>query len=82
MNIRQRCDLAYDIWYAINGMTWTGSEQEPDYVAKLVSTLTGVIKRSLNVVMPGRRIAVGGAFIHQKPIVHFVNKPGFSDPEL
>ena len=82
MNIQQRYQLSSDIWHAITGIPWTGSEQEPDCVAKLVFTLPGVIKSSLNIALPGRQIAAGGAFIHQKPIVHFVNKPGFKDPEL
>ena len=32
--------------------------------------------------MPGRQIKVGGAFIHQKPLAHFINKTGYKDPEL
>ena len=82
MNIQQRYQLSSDLWYAITGIPWTGSEQEPDCVAKLVYTLPGAIKNSLNTALPGRQIAAGGAFIHQKPIVHFVNKPGLRDPEL
>ncbi len=82
MDIRQRHRLACDIWAAINAIAWTGSEQEPDYVAKLISILPGVIKRSLSAMMPWRQFLVGGAYIHQKPIVHFLNKSGFHNPEL
>lgn len=84
MDISARHHLAVDIARAINHISWPTTYQEPDYVAMLVTTLPGVIKTSLQSVLPGRRIAVGGAFIHQKPLARFINPPhpGLSNPEL
>lgn len=84
MDIHKRFRLAYDIRSAINGIQWQGTDQEPDIVAKLVTTLPGKLKKSLQMLLPGHTIKVGGAFIHQKPLVHFIVPPykGLPNPEL
>ena len=82
MNILQRHHLAYKLQSAILGVNWPVNAQEPDYVATLVSTLPGLIRNALTHYLPGRAIASGSAFIHQKPLAHFLNRPGMSDPEL
>lgn len=82
MNVDTKLFLAHKIDIAINSISWQKSYQEPDYVAKLVTTLPGEIKKSLYALFPSRKIAVGGAFIHQKPLAHFTNKTGYKDPEL
>lgn len=56
--------------------------QEPDIVAKLVINLPSIIKEGLKAIGFTKQFKVGSAFIHQKPIVHFLNKTGCSDPEL
>lgn len=84
MDFYQRIRLADDIAAAINGITWPNTYQEPDYVAKLVTTLPWVLKNSLQQLLPGRNIVTGGAFIHQKPLAHFINppQPNLRNPEL
>lgn len=82
MNINQKRDLACLIWRSIHGVQWPANAQESDYVAKLVTELPGGIKNALNAVMPGCQVKSGSAFIHQKPLAHFVNKTGYKDPEL
>ena len=51
-------------------------------MATLVNVLPGYIKNALTRVLPGRPITAGSAFIHQKPLAHFLGMPGMSDPEL
>lgn len=84
MNIKERHELAFDVSEALYSIKWPSSYQEPDYVAKLVSILPGALQASLKALLPGRQIIVGGAFIHQKPLAHFLNppKPGLRNPEL
>lgn len=84
MTIGERHHLAADIDTAISSIVWPGSYQEPDYVAKLVTILPGVIKHSLLSLFPARHISVGSAFIHQKPLAKFLNPPflGMKNPEL
>ena len=84
MNIRERELLAVDIAKSIHGITWPSTYQEPDYVAKLVTILPGEIKKSLISLLPSRKIEVGGAFIHQKPLARFIQPPyrGMKTPEL
>lgn len=84
MNINDRLQLAAEIANTMHSITWPSSYQEPDYVAKLVTTLPGDIKNSLQKLFPARRIAVGGAFIHQKPLAKFLKPPflGMKNPEL
>ena len=84
MNINVRHQLAFDIVNAMQGITWPSSYQEPDYVAKLVTTLPGEIKKSLQTLLSHRKIAVGGAFIHQKPLARFIQPTymGLKNPEL
>ncbi len=55
MNIREREQLAVDIAKSIHGITWPSAYQEPDYVAKLVTTLPGEIMKSLISLLPGRK---------------------------
>lgn len=84
MNINVRHQLAYDIANAMQTITWPSSYQEPDYVAKLVTTLPKEIKKSLQALLPHRKIAVGGVFIHQKPLARFIQPAyfGLKNPEL
>lgn len=82
MNIHQRVHLAVDIEDSIHAISWPSNYQEPDYVAKLVTILPRAIKNSLATMLPGRRVNVGGAFIHQKPLAHFTTLKGYKDPEL
>lgn len=84
MDIRVRHQLAVDIGNTIHSITWPSSYQEPDYVAMLVTTLPGEIKKSLLSLLPGRTIKIGGAFIHQKPLAKFILPPyvGMKSPEL
>lgn len=84
MDINVRHQLALDIAKTLHGIAWPSSYHEPDYVAKLVATLPGVIKKSLQAQLPYRQFAVGGAFIHQKPLARFLRPPylGMKNPEL
>ncbi len=84
MDINVRHRLAFDIDTAIQSISWPSTFQEPDYVAKLVMTLPGEIKKSLQALLPLQKIAVGGAFIHQKPLVKFIRPRYHSlkSPEL
>ena len=84
MDIRARLRLAADIDLAMREISWPSTYHEPDYVAKLVTTLPGAIQTSLTALLPKRQIIVGGAFIHQKPLARFINppKPGLRNPEL
>lgn len=82
MNINDRLHLSHDLYKALSGINYPLNAQEPDYIAQLVKDLPGIIKASLSALYPARQISVGGAFIHQKPIVHFVKRAGFKDPEL
>lgn len=65
---------------AIHSISWKMTDQEPDCVAKLVTTLPGMLKKSLRHLLPGRDIHVGGAFIHQKPLVRFVHPSYINKP--
>ena len=82
MDIRERYYLYEELWHAIRMLDFPLDYQEPDIVAKLVIELPAIIKSSLTTINPDKRYDVGSAFIHQKPIVHFLNKTGFSNPEL
>ena len=84
MDIEVRHQLSVDIDNTIHSIAWPSNYQESDYVAKLVTTLPKEIKKSLQALLPGRRIAVGSAFIHQKPLAKFIKPPyvGMKSPEL
>ena len=84
MDIIVRHQLALDIDSAVQSISWPDTYHEPDYVAKLVTSLPGVIKKSLQALLPLRKIAVGGAFIHQKPLARFIHPKysGLKTPEL
>lgn len=84
MNINIRHQLAVDIANTMNGIKWPSSYHEPDYVAKVVTTIPGALKTSLQKLLPYRKIAVGGAFIHQKPLARFIQAKyrGLKNPEL
>lgn len=84
MNIEIRHRLAFDIRDALHSITWPSTYEEPDYVAKLVTKLPRVLQASLTALLPRRKILVGGAFIHQKPLARFLRppKPGLRNPEL
>lgn len=82
MDINERDHLSWEILHRLRCISWPTLADEPDYVAHLVKNLPCVLNQSLSSVCPRRQINVGEAFIHQKPIVHFVNRPGLADPEL
>lgn len=82
MNIQDRCHLADEIYNGMNNISWPANAQEPDIVAKLVTELPKIIKSSFSSLSKNYLISVGGAFIHQKPIAHFLYKSGNKDPEL
>lgn len=82
MNIYERHRLARHLQHFLSNVQWPVNAQEPDYVARLVDVLPSFIVSSLNAMLAGRQIAAGGAFIHQKPLVHFTHKTGNKDPEL
>ena len=66
----------------MDGISWPAIKEEPNYVAQMVKELPSEIKKALELVLPGRKIAAGGAFIHQKPLAHFVRKPCPKSPEI
>lgn len=82
MNIIQRHYLAHELTAAMYGIKWPVGAQEPDYIATMVINLPGLIKDALNKILPGRQFAVGNAFIHQKPLAHFTQRPCPVSPEL
>lgn len=82
MNIYERHRLARRLQHYLSSVQWPVNAQEPDYVARLVDVLPGFIVSSLNALLTGHQIVAGGAFIHQKPLVHFTQKTGYNDPEL
>lgn len=82
MDIVGRFLLSAKIDEQIKAITWSSNDQEPDCVARLVKNLPRIISDSLKALYPSRSVSVGGAFIHQKPLAHFLNRPGFRDPEL
>lgn len=82
MDIHDRDHLFWEIIQGLDNISWPANADEPDYVAQLVKECPSIIGPALSRVCPGKQINVGGAFIHQKPIVHFVNRPGLADPEL
>lgn len=82
MMICDRCYIVHRLQDQLDSILWPVNGQEPDYVAKLVDTLPGVISNVFSLCLPDRKIKVGSAFIHQKPLAHFKHKPGLKDPEL
>lgn len=82
MNIDQRHTLARNLQKAMYRLSWPTIKEEPNYVAQMVKELPGEIKKALEMVLPGHTIAAGGAFIHQKPLAHFVRIPCPKSPEI
>lgn len=82
MNIDDRHFIAADIENWLRLINWPVNAHEPDYVAKMVDVLPNIITKVLSANLPDRQIKAGGAFIHQKPLAHFINKTGYKDPEL
>ena len=82
MNIDERHHIAHKIEYWLRKISWPVNAQEPDYVAKIVEELPGIVTNVASMFLPGRQIKAGGAFIHQKPLAHFTNRSGLKDPEL
>ena len=82
MNIYQRHKLASDLQVAMYQMSWPVSMDEPNLVAQMVKVLPGEIKSALASILPGKQIAAGGAFIHQKPLAHFIRIPCPKSPEI
>ena len=83
MNIYERHHIAYDLEHGLQNVKWPINSHEPDYIAKMVDELPGIITNVLSANLPGCQIAAGGAFIHQKPLAHFTSKTGYyKDPEL
>lgn len=81
MNIDERHIIANALQYNLQRIKWPNNAYEPDYIAKLIEELPDCILRS-SAVLPGYKISVGSAFIHQKPLAHFTTKVGYKDPEL
>lgn len=82
MNIYQRHKLAHNLQKAMYRLSWPTIKEEPNYVAQMVKELPAEIKKALEMVLPGHAIAAGGAFIHQKPLAHFVRIPCPKSPEI
>ncbi len=82
MNIVQRQNLAYALTASMYNIKWPLGAQEPDYVALMTINLPGEINNALSRLLPGRHIASGCAFIHQKPLAHFLQIPCPKCPEL
>lgn len=82
MDIHQKNRLIREIEFGLKTISWPVNANEPYYVARLVKDLPDIIKSALSAICPERLIKVGGAFIHQKPIVHFLHMPDLKDPEL
>lgn len=82
MNIDQRHTLARNLQKAMYRLSWPTIKEEPNYVAQMVKELPGEIKKALEMVLPGHTIVTGGAFIHQKPLAHFVRIPCPKSPEI
>jgi hypothetical protein len=82
MNIDQRHKLAHNLQKAMYRLSWPTIKEEPNYVAQMVKELPAEIKKALEMVLPGHAIAAGGAFIHQKPLAHFVRIPCPKSPEI
>lgn len=82
MNIYQRHKLASDLQTVMYNILWPVHRDEPNIVAQMVKVLPAEIKKALMSIFPGRQINVGGAFIHQKPLAHFINNPCPKSPEL
>lgn len=82
MDNNQRHRLADSLLSDLTNTPWPSNAQEPDYVATLVNVLPGYITNSLTQILPRCAISSGGAFIHQKPLAHFLNRTGMKDPEL
>ena len=82
MNIDQRHKLARNLQKAMYRLSWPIIKDEPNYVAQMVKELPGEIKKALEMVLPGHTIGAGGAFIHQKPLAHFVRIPCPKSPEI
>ena len=82
MNIDDRHFIAADIENWLRLINWPVNAHEPDYVAKMVDVLPNIITKVLSANLPGRQIKAGSAFIHQKPLAHFINRPKLKAPEL
>lgn len=82
MNIDQRHKLAHSLQKAMYRLSWPTVKEEPNYVAQMVKELPDEIKKALEMVLPGCTIAVGAAFIHQKPLAHFIRIPCPRSPEI
>lgn len=85
MNINTRCLLYNHIFNAIesavNNMT---QYQEPDYIASLTTKLPPLLSQIFNQHIPQISYRVRGCFVHQKPLVQFVDAKysGFKKPEI
>lgn len=66
MNIFQRHDLAHHLYAVMRGISWPTVKDEPNFVAQMIKDLPAEIMNGLNSILPGRNIAAGAAFIHQK----------------
>ena len=82
MDIDQRHKLARSLQKAMYRLSWPTIKEEPNYVAQMVKELPGEIKRALELVLSGSTISVGAAFIHQKPLAHFIRIPCPKSPEI
>lgn len=82
MDFLQRYSLTISLQSSIRKINWPVNAQEPDYVATLVNVLPSCIKNALSNFLNSRKITSGSAFIHQKPLAHFLKVTVTPAPEL
>lgn len=74
MNITTKRALYIDIHQAIeSSIAGLSQNQEPDYIAALITKLPKALASILNKHIQTIRFNVGGCFIHQKPLAKFCN---------
>lgn len=83
INYEERIQIALELEHWMHGsVNWPNNAQEPDYVARLVMDLPSALTSIFKKILPNQSIICGSAFIHQKPIVEFVKKHKYHNPEL
>ena len=76
MYIREKHILAHEIENSIqDAIKNLTQHQEPDYIAALTTGFVKSLPGILNKTIKGMNFQVGGCFIHQKPLVKFINAP-------
>ena len=85
MNCIEKLDLYHEVNEAIlNSVSKLVKPHEPDYIANLTTNLPCHLKIILNKYFIGRKFSIGGCFIHQKPLAHFIHPtaPSIKSPEI